>query len=110
MESLSAAIPKIDVRPSAHKSVVRNSLFMLGQNAFVTVASLFITAVIARHLGKTEFGIFNYSFSFVSLFFVFSALGLRSVTVRSVAQKREGLPKYLGLIFSLRFILGVITT
>jgi O-antigen/teichoic acid export membrane protein len=88
--------------------VARNALFMLGQNVLVTVISIFVTAIIARHLGKTEFGIFNFSFSFVNLFLILSALGLRAVTVRSVAQKKEAVSEYVGLIFALRLMLATV--
>ncbi|MFH1261858.1 MAG: flippase [Pseudomonadota bacterium] len=93
---------------AAGRRVVKNSLFMFGQNALVTAASVFITALIARHLGKAEYGIFNYCFSFVSLFYILSALGLRSVTVRAVAQKGGALERYVGLVISLRMLLAAV--
>ncbi|MFH1017352.1 MAG: flippase [Pseudomonadota bacterium] len=104
--------PDIEKRPteSSAKTVVRNSLFLFGQNALVTVASVVITAIIARRLGKTDYGTFTYAFAFANLFFVFASMGLRPVTVRAIAQTPDRLVPYLGMMFPLRLVLGLVAT
>lgn len=90
------------------KRVIRNSLLMFGQNVVVYGLTLFVAGVMARRLGQEHFGIFNYSFVFADIFFVFATLGLRSVTVREVAQSKGSIQNYIEMAFTLRFLLGLI--
>lgn len=88
--------------------MIQNTLFLVGRHIIVMLVTIFITAVIARYLGKSLYGVFTYSFAFVNAFLAVSAFGLRSVAVRTIAQDRERASRYAGLMLSLRFMISFI--
>ncbi|BCX15311.1 MAG: peptide-binding protein [Candidatus Parcubacteria bacterium] len=80
---------------------------------FAEVASkgvrLFVFLFISRYLGPTEFGVFEYFFSFVGLFFLFSDLGISNIFIRDYNQNDD--QKKLTLIsevFTLKLYLSII--
>ncbi len=86
----------------ARQRVARNAFIMLGQHAFVAAVTVFVAALVARHLGPEDYGLYEYSFSLVGSFAVLSTFGLRAVMVRTVAQMRGSPTRYLGLMLALR--------
>ena len=90
----------------APRRVARNAGILLARQLFVTAVGVVVTAMVARHLGKTDFGRFEYAFTLVLAFSALGDCGLRAVTVRTVAQEGHPLTSYLGLMLSLRLVLA----
>jgi O-antigen/teichoic acid export membrane protein len=64
---------------------------------------------VARYLGPTQFGLFNYAIAFVSMFGYLSSFGLDSLVVRDIVRTPERSPEILGSALGLRLMGGVVT-
>jgi len=91
-------------RPSegAVGRVLKNSILLSIQPFALQILSLFATAFIARKLGSEDFGRFNLALSFVAMASVLTNPGLRSVTLRRIAQEREEPKVLVGQMLVLR--------
>ncbi|MER3406965.1 MAG: hypothetical protein C4278_00830 [Patescibacteria group bacterium] len=75
---------------------------------FVSKASrFFVFIIIARILGREEFGVFNYVLALLSLFFLFSDFGLGDILIRDFQQK-ENKEKIIKETFTLKFYLNIV--
>ena len=66
--------------------------------------NIFISIWLARYLGPNQFGIFNYSLAFVTLFSSFAALGLHGLVIRDIVYYPDKTDIILGTTFGLKFI------
>lgn len=73
------------------------------------VVAFFIGAWIARYLGPSQYGIFQYAIAFVSLFSVVANLGIDVILNRELVKQPERRDELLGTGFRLKLIGGVIT-
>ncbi|MEQ9321328.1 MAG: oligosaccharide flippase family protein [Polyangiaceae bacterium] len=102
--------PTSERRPSSHPRhrVAKNTLLLLAQHGFVTVAGIAVAAFIAQRLGPDHYGLFEYAFAFAGGFSLLSTFGLRAVTVRGVAQGEATPGIYLGRTLTLRVALAAL--
>lgn len=103
------ASPDEGAQPSANAlgRVIRNSVLLSLQPFVLHLLSLFATAFIARRLGSEDFGRFNLALSFVAMASVLTNPGLRSVTLRRIAQEREKPAVLVGQMLILRTALAI---
>ncbi len=63
----------------------------------------------ARHLGKSDFGIFSFAFAFCGLFVLLTDMGLDKLTVREVSRDKMAAGKYIGNFVLIKIFLGLFT-
>lgn len=90
-----------------------NTGWMLGEKVLRLVAALFVGAYVARYLGPSRYGEFNYALSLVTLFSAFSTLGLDQIIVREVIADKHDRGKLMGTAVVIRLcgaivILGIL--
>lgn len=68
------------------------------------VTGLFVGIWVARYLGPSQFGLFNYAIAFVALFSGISKLGLDNIMVRDLISHPDQRNIYLGTAFWLKLI------
>ncbi len=90
------------------RHVARNSAWLIGQPLALNVISIGSTAFIARTIGPTGFATFNIGMAFALMFAPLTNMGLRALTVRHLAQNREGERVYLGTVLALRLVLAMV--
>lgn len=89
------------------KRYLDNTLWIMGDK-FLSLGVVFlITVVVARHLGPTNFGIYSYITSIVSLFAIAGHMGLAGLVTREVIKDPENRELVLGTTFILK-LLGMI--
>ena len=88
--------------------VAKNSIWLIAQPLIMSVASLFVVGLVARKLGPNDYGVFVFAFAFTLMFRPMINLGLRALTVRTIAEDKSAAPEYLGQILVLRTLLGVL--
>lgn len=89
--------------------VAKNTVF-LNIATIITRGLSFVTSiVIARYLGKSEFGQYTFASYFAGLFVILTDVGLGYLTVREVARDRAIADKYLGYNLIIRTAFGVVT-
>lgn len=92
-------------RPVARK-LLTNSSWLVVERIVQMLIGLFVTAIIARYFGTEQFGLFNYAVSIVALFTSIANLGLETLTVKAIVDKKEDEGKILGTTFLLQVIGG----
>jgi O-antigen/teichoic acid export membrane protein len=92
------------------KKTFKNSIWIISERVMTLIIGVFVTALVARYFGPENYGQFNYAFAFVALFTAISTLGLESLTVKSLIEKKyeEGTILHTSLI--LRVIGGILLT
>src|SRR5208283_2691294 len=95
---------------STTEKIARNSIFLIAAPLFLNFLSIFATAYIARKLGATDFGLFNFAIAFSSVFLPVARFGLNNMTIRDSARKPDNINSYLGDVFILRGALMLSTT
>jgi len=85
------------------KKVFNNIAYLVGENSLKLFAGLFLSVMIARHLGAENYGNFSYVISFVSLFTPFYILGLEDITIKELVNDNKKHNKLLGTTITLQF-------
>ncbi len=87
-----------------NNNYVNNSIWILAEKASRIISGILIGVLVARFLGKEQFGIISYALSVLSIFTVFSTLGLDGIVVRELITKKNMKYEIIGTTFWLRFI------
>jgi O-antigen/teichoic acid export membrane protein len=77
---------------------------MLAEKASRIISGILVGVLVARFLGKEQFGIISYALSVLSIFTVFSTLGLDGIVVRELITEKDKKYQILGTTFWMRFI------
>lgn len=84
--------------------LLSNLSWLIGEKVLLMPLSLIISVWMARYLGPSNYGMFNYSVSFVSLFGFLTYLGLTGIVTRFLVETPYDKGELLGTAFSLKFI------
>lgn len=91
------------------KKFLSNLVLIILLNLLVKPIAIFgIDATVQNRVGTEEYGLYFSLLNFTFLFNILLDLGINNFTTKNVAQHPEVIPKYLGKILSLRFILFII--
>lgn len=85
----------------------KNTSWLLAERVFRIFASLFVGVWVARHLGPSDYGAFQFAFSFVSIFTAIATLGLDEIVVRELVKDESKKNALLGTSFFLKALGGV---
>ncbi len=94
----------IQSRPTL-KKVLESIGWSFLDNLFRKVIGFFIGAWVARYLGPSQFGLWNYALALTSLFGVLASLGAGSIAVRELVRSPEKRDELIGTTFVL-YLLG----
>ncbi len=90
------------------KNVTKNSLYSLGASVVQKLLTLAYFVIVARVFGPEDQGRYSAAIAFATLFSVFIDLGLSSALTRETAREPEKARDYLGQMFLLRIVFGVV--
>lgn len=90
------------------RRVLENMLWLFFDKIFRIGFGIFVGVWIARHLGPSQYGLWNYAIAFSSLFGAFASLGLDSIVVREIARDDSNRDKLLGSAFFMKLGAGII--
>jgi len=82
----------------------RNTGWMFGGRIFILVISFAVSIYIARYLGPSNYGLFNYAVSFAGLFGFLSSLGLDNILNREIVKDHGKKDKLIGTSFYLKLV------
>lgn len=88
---------------------IKNTSWLLFENIFRMVLSMIVTSLMARYLGTHNFGVISYGIAYISIFATISKLGIDSILVHEIIQKREETGKMVGTTIVLRFISSLLS-
>lgn len=98
---------KVEVKFS-FKKILGNSMWPIMQNIVSLLASMLVSAIIARYLGTEGYGLVNYVVSVVMLFTSFSTLGMETFVVKDVVNDKNDEGNVIGTSFVIRLIGGFV--
>jgi len=88
------------------QTIFKNTFWLAFAEGVSRFLKLILIIYVARILGATEYGKFTFALAFVSLFAIFSDLGLSQITTREFARDNER-EKEISSLFSLKILLGL---
>ncbi|WP_408098753.1 flippase [Peredibacter sp. HCB2-198] len=86
-----------------------NTLWLYATQGVRLLAGFFIGLWVARFLGPTEFGIYNYVISFIAIFSAFASFGTNEQLVTELVGRPEHTQQILNASFHLRTVLGLVS-
>ncbi|MDD5281881.1 MAG: flippase [Candidatus Omnitrophica bacterium] len=90
------------------KIILKNSSFVLAGNILGRVFIFLSAFLLARYLGKVNYGIFSFAMSFLVFFAIIEDLWLKPIIVRDVAKDEQRAGVFLGNAVILRLIISFI--
>ncbi len=85
-----------DWNKEGFKKYLSNTLWMFGVRFCLLAVNFFVSIWVARHLGPTNYGLFNYVVSFGGLFAFFSGFGIDAILGRELLNNFERRSLILG--------------
>ena len=80
----------------------QNAGWLIGAKIYQLITNLVISALMARYLGASDFGLVNYAASFATLFTAICTLGIDSILVNELLKDRSKNGTQLGSAIGLR--------
>lgn len=90
------------------KQYALNTSWMLFEKVLRIIAEIFVGIWVARYLAPDNFGILNYSLSYVFIFSAVATLGLDTIVVRELVRDEQKRNLILGTSFVLKIIGAVL--
>lgn len=95
---------------TSFKKIFNNFKWLISDKIFTMIIGVFITSIIARYFGPEKYGTFNYALSFTALFTALSTLGLETLVIKDIVDRKFSEEIVLYTSFLLRVIGGVLLT
>jgi len=91
---------------STGQRIIKNSFFLMLSQILSKIFNLGLILVLTRLLGKSDYGLYSFSFSYVSLFVFISHLGIINLLVREIARNKEEANQFLSHSFPAMLLLS----
>jgi len=86
---------------SGGRKILVNIIWLVVDKALTLSLGLALFVMLARHLGRADFGLLNYAMSFASLFSFIAFMGLTNIMVREIVRSPDDRDEILGSGFAL---------
>ena len=86
--------------------ILNNAAWLFLDNGIRFVLGFWVISWMARYLGPSNFGLFNYALSVVSIFSIFAILGLNEMLIRMIVSNPSQKDDIITTAFFLRCITG----
>lgn len=93
---------------SNKKKALRNIGWALCGKTVSLLSVLVVGIIVARYLGKEQYGIMNYVISFVAIFQVFADFGLDLIQIREESKDGNARDKIIGTVFTLKILFAIL--
>ena len=94
---------------SANKTIAKNTLVLNAGHLIAKLINLALILIMTQMLGDDGYGFYNFGFSFVMLFMIFTQFGMSTYLVRHISQNKSTAEKVFGTTFPLVIVFSVIT-
>lgn len=97
---------------SLHRKVIavaaRNSVFVLGAQVLIKIMAFLFNVYVVRRLGPVHFGQYSAVMAYVTIFAIFTDLGMAPYSVREMAEDRSRTGLLLPNIIAIRVLLSLL--
>jgi len=90
------------------KKVFKNIAWAITGKIVALAGALIAGIIVARFLGKEQYGIMNYVISIIAIFQVFADFGLDSIQIREESKAIEQRDTIIGTVFCLRLFFAIV--
>ncbi len=90
------------------KKILKNIGWLFFDRVFRMGMGLVVGAWLARYLGPTEFGTFNYLLATIGIFTPFATLGMESMVVKELVENPQRTSIIMSTAITLRFLAGLV--
>lgn len=94
---------------SDSKKILKNIGWLFFDRVFRMGISLIVGAWVARYLGPTEFGTFNYLLATIGIFTPFATAGIESMIVKELVESPNRTGSIMSTAFTIRFSAGLLS-
>lgn len=95
---------------SSAKTIAKNTGFLFLSGIIEKIISFVLIIIIARYLGDVGMGKYSLAFAYVSVFIMFSDLGISTFMVREVAKDKTKTEKLFNNVFTLKIVLLLVSS
>lgn len=95
---------KNTISKKGFKKYFFNTGWLFFEKVLRIITGIFLGAWVARYLGTEDFGIINYSRSFVGLFIALSTLGLDNIVIKRLVKNESNEFQLIGTAFFLKIM------
>ena len=88
-----------------YKKIASNTLFQIASKAITAFISIFLIWILTKYLPIELYGSYNKVYSYLWIFAFLADLGLYTITIREISQKKVDPEKIIGNVLTLRTIL-----
>jgi O-antigen/teichoic acid export membrane protein len=92
----------MDFVATRFRKYIENASWLIFEKGFSLFVGLVVAISVARYLRSENYGLLNYSLSFVSIFSAFSTLGIDQIIVRELAKDTSKKDELLGTGFIIK--------
>lgn len=89
--------------------VLNNISWLIGARVIQMIFSFFVGILTARYLGPNNYGLINYGAVYTGIFSSICSLGLNSIVVKELIDKKESQGETLGTIIVLKLIASLLS-
>ena len=104
-----SSIFRLISRRSSLQKIITNTGWLFADHMAATLAGFIVGAWVARYLGPTQYGTYNYALAIVALFTPLVALGLKDIVVRDIVRTPEDKDEILGTALILQTVGGLLS-
>lgn len=108
MKKLITHIKSLNNLSTTKSIIVKNSFWLIFDQAIRMLFALIIGSWTARYLGKSDYGQISFVTSYLTLFQIISGLGLETIVVRDLINNRINANKIIGSVFIMKLFTGFI--
>jgi len=95
---------KINFSSKGFKKYLANTGWMFFEKVLRILLAFTVSIFLARYLGPSDYGLFNYVLSFTGLFTILSSFGIEGILTRELVKSPDKADELLGTCFRLRLI------
>ena len=88
----------------------RNAGWIIGEQVFQMLVSLIVGVLSARYLGPSNYGLINYTGSFVTFVTSITTLGMDSVVIKKMIESPQREGEYLGSCMVYRLVAALVSS
>lgn len=92
-----------------YRKILKNIGWLFFDRVFRMGMGLLVGAWVARYLGPSEFGTFNYLLATIGIFSPFASLGLESMVVKELVENPNRIKTILSTALTLRLLAGLLS-
>ncbi len=100
-------VTRLGERPNLQR-LLANTGWLVGDRLVRIGVGVIVSALVARYLGPTQYGMYSYAGALVALFSAVATLGLDSIVIRDLVRHPDVKGETLGTAFTLRLIGAIV--